>query len=668
VADVFLSYASPDRASAQRIADALERAGLAVWWDRHIKGGSEFSRDIEEQLGAARHVLVLWSKNSVGSRWVRDEASEAADTKRMIAGSIDGTSAPLGFRQFQTLDLKAFAARGGARPRELSAALGVDADHPSMAAKPATTTWTKPRILLGALAAVLLAIGALGWFGKIDWRSALGQPHQAISLAVMPFEVSGGNDLAYISSGLAGALSNGLARLDGISIVATSSARAVSEEDLTANQVGSKLNASHLIEGEITPSGNKLRVAVRLVDTDSGEQLWAQTYNGLETDLDRLEFEIGKDVSAAMQARLGVGGGRIVDRGKLDPRAYDAFLKGIERISLRADNEARKDAIRQFQLATNLEPGFADAHAGLAYILSLSSPPQVAMSQKEIEDGVRNATQRALALDPANILALVARANTHANFTGDVDKGLAQSREILDRAPDYGPAHYVYASLLMMSGRTQEALPHIDRAIQSDPYNQIQLFTRALAQGVAGDYGSVRRAALACNRDCERFDFLWATTLIDIGTVPDLDRDLPVIVERLKAHNPAEPVDEIARVARALITGQVCVMKPAPDPAWGYDYAAVLSRCGRLDDALRVARWTAGHSQADMVGAMLTDGRNSFTPEARADPRYHALFRDFPHVRLIEAARRKNGVLAGLPIAATDVAKEKQRLAAAPRN
>jgi hypothetical protein len=126
-------------------------------------------------------------------------------------------------------------------------------------------------------------------------------------------------------------------------------------------------------------------------------------------------------------------------------------------------------------------------------------------------------------------------------------------------------------------------------------------------------------------------------------------------------------VDEIAGIARSLVTNRPCVMRPAPEVAWGYEYAAVLSRCGRLDDAFRIARWTAGRSQADMVLAILSDGRNSFPPEARADPRYHALFRDFPHLARIEAARRKNGVLGGLPVAPADLKKEKQRLAAIAR-
>lgn len=77
--DLFLSYDSADRAVAQRLADALEALGWSVWWDREIPFGKAFDLVIEEQLNAARCVIVLWSKDSVRSRWVKTEAAVAAE-------------------------------------------------------------------------------------------------------------------------------------------------------------------------------------------------------------------------------------------------------------------------------------------------------------------------------------------------------------------------------------------------------------------------------------------------------------------------------------------------------------------------------------------------------------------------------------------------------------
>ena len=102
---IFLSYAREDRACAEVLARVLEGGGHRVWWDRHIESGEEFAAEIEAALGHANVVLVAWSVHSAKSPWVRDEAVIGRDTGRLLPVSIDGSQPPMGFRQFQTLDL-----------------------------------------------------------------------------------------------------------------------------------------------------------------------------------------------------------------------------------------------------------------------------------------------------------------------------------------------------------------------------------------------------------------------------------------------------------------------------------------------------------------------------------------------------------------------------------
>lgn len=109
---VFLSYDRDDTSRARHFARALEQAGHNVWWDLHVRGGAQFGKVIEEALKAADAVVVLWSKHSVESAWVKDEAAAGRDSGRLVPVTIDGTQPPLGFRQFQTIDLSRWKNRG----------------------------------------------------------------------------------------------------------------------------------------------------------------------------------------------------------------------------------------------------------------------------------------------------------------------------------------------------------------------------------------------------------------------------------------------------------------------------------------------------------------------------------------------------------------------------
>lgn len=122
MADVFISYAREDQSTAEAIAKALALEGLEgwhVWWDHSLKPGERFRQVIERELDAARCVLVLWSKHSVRSRFVLDEAERAQDRgvliPLLIDKDIDTSDIPLGFGVLHTADLTDWT-EGAAHP------------------------------------------------------------------------------------------------------------------------------------------------------------------------------------------------------------------------------------------------------------------------------------------------------------------------------------------------------------------------------------------------------------------------------------------------------------------------------------------------------------------------------------------------------------------------
>ncbi|MGQ0552991.1 MAG: toll/interleukin-1 receptor domain-containing protein [Planctomycetota bacterium] len=122
MSDVFLSYARDDRAFAERLVAIIKREGWTVWWDRELLGGAAYDLVIEEELGLARCVVVVWSARSVRSDWVKAEAAEGSSRSVLVPVTMDDTRPPLEFRRRQTISFA--AQRPGDEPaKELVAAV-----------------------------------------------------------------------------------------------------------------------------------------------------------------------------------------------------------------------------------------------------------------------------------------------------------------------------------------------------------------------------------------------------------------------------------------------------------------------------------------------------------------------------------------------------------------
>jgi|GEM_PF-5322021 len=104
--DIFLSYSRLDREKVKPLVRILEDQGWSVWWDPEIPHGKEFDRIIEENLEASRVVVVIWSKNSVDSSWVRAEAHEGLISNVLMPARIEEAKLPLAFKMIQTANLK----------------------------------------------------------------------------------------------------------------------------------------------------------------------------------------------------------------------------------------------------------------------------------------------------------------------------------------------------------------------------------------------------------------------------------------------------------------------------------------------------------------------------------------------------------------------------------
>ena len=104
MANIFISYSSSDRRVVSELDRGLKSLGWSVWWDRYIQAGQRADAVILGELEEARAVVVLWSNDSVTSRWVLDEADIAIGTEKLVPIRIGDVQPPIGFRRLQFLD------------------------------------------------------------------------------------------------------------------------------------------------------------------------------------------------------------------------------------------------------------------------------------------------------------------------------------------------------------------------------------------------------------------------------------------------------------------------------------------------------------------------------------------------------------------------------------
>ena len=396
---IFLSYAHTDKARAQRLASALEQSGYTVWWDAMIEGGSRFARSIDDALAKADAVVVLWSKNSIESDWVRDEASDARDRHRLVPVSIDGSHPPLGFRQFQIIDLSKWRGRPDAPQMEavrraIAVAVGpadrcpraVDSSDDRAAAPWQPAAPPRP-----------LRRGAL-----IAWQAGLfgGAAAQARSIAVLPFKnLSGDPAQTFLSDGLTEEIRATLARNAKLMVLAGTTSAAASKDDGDAREISRKLGVAYLLDGSVQRAGDRVRVATNLTNGRTGFSEWSQRLERKLDDIFAFQSEIAQSVSNALSVRMATDAPAL--GGTRNAVAYEAYLRGKALYNLAKDAESDRQARANFEVAIEADPNFAQAHAALSRVLaSIASQSAQASELKPLYTAAIEQAQRAIELAP----------------------------------------------------------------------------------------------------------------------------------------------------------------------------------------------------------------------------------------------------------------------------
>lgn len=483
----FLSYAREDQATAAPLARALEAAGLEVWWDSKIEGGAAFSQAIQAALESSDAVIVLWSRASIGSDWVLDEAATGRRLKKLVPVSLDGTEPPLGFRQYQAVKLagrqdNADADQVAAIVRSVGAAAG-HALHQlphAVSVQAVPDRLSRRRLLVGATGAALA--GAAGW---LAWQRGLPGVHRAAggnTVAVLPFaNLSGDPQQDYFSDGLAEEVRATLARNLNLLVMAQASSARFRDRSDGAVTIADKLGVAYLLDGTVRRSGELLRITADLVDGATGFSRWSQTFDRGVRDVFAVQSEIAAAVTNALVARVAPGSAPLVGGGAAPASggttivaAFDAYLRGRALYDLSVDEASERAALAQFDIAIAADPNFAAAHAARARSLTaIANQYGKARELAQLYDAAIAAAQRAIAIAP-----LLADAHSTLGFTlfqGRLDARAA--REPFERSRELGAGEATvlarYAQYTARTGRDAEATEAMQRALVLDKLNPL---------------------------------------------------------------------------------------------------------------------------------------------------------------------------------------------------
>ncbi len=452
--DIFLSYNREDGARAKLFADAFVAEGFEVWWDVHLRSGEEYDRVTEAALRSAKAVVVLWSKRSVDSSWVRAEATQAYRSKKLMPAMIEDCVRPVMFELTQTAELSHWKGdrknpAWQAFVTDLRGLVSKENRTGAEVAKPASGPRRRSTIFAGAMAkaaagllALVMAIGVWWWL-----RPTPAAAH-SMTVRLAGFQLLS-TDLpatirATVDAEIAAAFN-----ADGVIGVSTASAPAPGSAP------------AYALGGTIQRDGDKVRVITNLTNERSGATLWGGTFDYDGSEVSKVPRHIAVD--AGNVVRCGLFGASTYRKALPDAvlRDYMQFCQGHWDTNMAEGRKALVPAQRVVAAVPDFSWGWA-AVAGAYWKVAVHCRQQTAACDEARASG-REAADRGVAIDSRNSEALYIKAVLldRDDFIG---KESLFQRAVAARRLDCGCEHHQYGVMLANVGRMTDAVDQLRQA------------------------------------------------------------------------------------------------------------------------------------------------------------------------------------------------------------
>jgi eukaryotic-like serine/threonine-protein kinase len=371
------------------------------------------------------------------------------------------------------------------------------------------------REIAGALRAIGDGLRNGGAAGVAGGKGANGSSDGGPSIAVMPFQsLSTDPENEYFSDGLAEEILNALSGVQGLTVASRASSFWFKNKPAEMSEIASRLHVANLLQGSVRRAGNRLRVTVQMVDASNGFQLWSERYDRQMEDVFEIQDEIARGIAERLKVTLGAAARPVTT----NTEAYEMYLKGRHFWHLRSP-KALETALRCFEATIRLDPEFALAYAGLADCYSIlrfygSRPAH------ETRDLAREAMLKAMQLDPNRWETAFSRGMYKFYFEKNWQSAEEDFRRAIAIQPKSSLAQVYVALFLLVRGRMEESVRHLDLALAADP---LSASAHGIAAGVLAAQGEYERAeqlaARAYELQPEYLFALWTrgTTLSCMG-------------------------------------------------------------------------------------------------------------------------------------------------------
>lgn len=289
-----------------------------------------------------------------------------------------------------------------------------------------------------------------------------------LSIVVLPF-VNIGDDAEqdYFVDGVTESLTTDLSRIYGSFVIARNTAFSYRGKSPDVRQLGRELNVRYVLEGSVQRGGNRLRVNVQLIDAETGNHLWAERFETPVTDLFDMQDEIVSRLANALDAQLVEAEAQRAGRA-LHPDATDLYFQGRACWNRGLSPEYMAQARDFFERALALDPQNVDALVGLATVVATIAGSFATDDRTAQLAAAENNLARALSIVPQHAMAHLALGavqmftNRAAQGIGECERALALDRNLADAHGCIGLAKY-------FAGRAEETEAHILEALRLSP-------------------------------------------------------------------------------------------------------------------------------------------------------------------------------------------------------